>query len=359
MDPIAKNVEKQVIVRFFQPDMQLLKTTAKHLAATMPDAKLGLYGQAGEVLVVITAHAYAPAAATELTESAAEQFEQAAGAAAYGRGKGSLAYVTAGEMIESETVVAAADEATGALLETEFAATKRGTKVFDFGADSYTNPKISAKIDAAATFDPDDEETPLQNAADRAAAAAKCTRSDFGAAISGLEGGTEVYAAVAYKGTVYISQIPAGKDAGKQAALSVLDIIRRLLSKEDLPNSKSFRAGNEIDWNMPQKAKTAHKNLVPIVILIVLLLALCGACWYLASHFFFGKDKGDAVPASTSASVTQSVPAQSDAAVTPPPEGAPVSTPASAPAPAPAESAPATQGTTAPVNEGGVVHPFA
>ncbi|MEG1153183.1 MAG: hypothetical protein RSD61_01500, partial [Ruthenibacterium sp.] len=304
MDPIAKNIEKQVIVRFFQPDMQVLKATAKHLSTAMPDAKLGLYGQAGEVLVVITAHAYAPAAATELTESAADQFEQAAGACAYGRGKGGLAYVTAGEMIESEAVVAAADETTGALLDAEFAATKRGSKVFDFGADSYANPKMAAKIDAAATFDPDEDPAPLQSAADLATAAAKCTRADFGAAIAGLDEDGDVYAAVAHKGSVHISRIPAGKFAGKQAALSILDIIRRLLAKEDLPNSKCFRAGNEIDWNAPQKAKAANKNLVPIIILIVLLLALCGACWYLASHFFFGKDKGDAIPAGNSSSMT-------------------------------------------------------
>lgn len=358
MDPIAKNIEKQVIVRFFQPDMQVLKATAKHLAGSMPDAKLGLYGQAGEVLVVITAHAYAPAAATELTESAAEQFEQAAGATAYGRGKGSLAYVTAGAMIESEAVVAAADEATGALLDVEFSATKRGTKVFDFGADSYANAKMAAKIDAAATFDPDEEETPLQSAADLASAAAKCTRADFGVAITGLEDGGDVYAAVAHKGTVHISKIPAGQFAGKQAALSILDIIRRLLGKEDLPNSKSFRAGNEVDWNAPQKTKAANQNLVPIIILIVLLLALCGACWYLASHFFFGKDKGDAIPASTSTSMTQSMPASASTGGTVPENPVSASVPAADSTASTAPSAPA-QGTTTAVNSGGVVHPFA
>ena len=98
MQPMEKNVEKQLVVRTFEPDMNALKQTAKQLAH-MQDTSLNLYGQAGEVLIVVTARAYAQAAATELTENVAEQFELALGPAAYGRGKGSLAYFTAGELI--------------------------------------------------------------------------------------------------------------------------------------------------------------------------------------------------------------------------------------------------------------------
>ena len=115
MQPMEKNVEKQLVVRTFEPDMNALKQTAKQLAH-MQDTSLNLYGQAGEVLIVVTARAYAQAAATELTENVAEQFELALGPAAYGRGKGSLAYFTAGELIQSESTIAAADPATGALL---------------------------------------------------------------------------------------------------------------------------------------------------------------------------------------------------------------------------------------------------
>ena len=92
MQPMEKNVEKQLVVRTFEPDMNALKQTAKQLAH-MQDTSLNLYGQAGEVLIVVTARAYAQAAATELTENVAEQFELALGPAAYGRGKGSLAYL--------------------------------------------------------------------------------------------------------------------------------------------------------------------------------------------------------------------------------------------------------------------------
>ena len=62
----------------------------------MQDVALNLFGQAGEVLIVITARAHAPAAATELTERIAERFEMALGDAAYGRGKGSVAYFCGG-----------------------------------------------------------------------------------------------------------------------------------------------------------------------------------------------------------------------------------------------------------------------
>ena len=163
MEQNAKTVQKQVIVRLYQPDMDALKGAARQ-AGLQRDVQLKLYGQAGEVLVVIRAQAYAQAAATELTEMAAEQIEQAVGASAYARGKGSLAYVTAGEMIENECVIAAANPETGALMGEEFAATKRGAKVFDFGESSYNNTRTLHKIEDYAG-DPD-EETPLQMACD-------------------------------------------------------------------------------------------------------------------------------------------------------------------------------------------------
>ena len=54
MQPMEKNVEKQLVVRTFEPDMNALKQTAKQLAH-MQDTSLNLYGQAGEVLIVVTA----------------------------------------------------------------------------------------------------------------------------------------------------------------------------------------------------------------------------------------------------------------------------------------------------------------
>ena len=171
MQPMEKNVEKQLVVRTFEPDMNALKQTAKQLAH-MQDTSLNLYGQAGEVLIVVTARAYAQAAATELTENVAEQFELALGPAAYGRGKGSLAYFTAGELIQSESTIAAADPATGALLAEEFSHTKRGPSVFDFGDGSYNDSRVVAKIKNAVYKYAEEGNAP-QIAAARAAAAAR------------------------------------------------------------------------------------------------------------------------------------------------------------------------------------------
>ena len=169
MEQNAKTVQKQVIVRMYLPDMEALKAAAKSMRLQR-DIQMKLYGQAGEVLAVIRSQAYAPAAATELSETAAEQIEQAVGASAYARGKGSLAYVTAGELIENECILAAANAETGALVGEELAATKRGAKVFDFGESSYNNPRASRRIEDYAG-DPD-EETPLQMACDLGVAAA-------------------------------------------------------------------------------------------------------------------------------------------------------------------------------------------
>ncbi|NLS84220.1 MAG: hypothetical protein GXZ14_01200 [Ruminococcaceae bacterium] len=396
-----KNVTKQVIVRFFAPDMHKLKVTAKQLSVTSPDLKLGLYGQADEILVVLNAQSYAEAAAMQLTESGAQMFEDAMGDYSYGRGKGGLAYVTAGELMEARAYIAAGDEETGALLETEVKATKRGDKVFDFGDDSYLNDKVASKIEKAAIFDPNEATPAYQAAADWATAAAKCTKSEFGAAIKGF-GEEKLYAAIAHGKFVYVREIPASKDAEKCAALTLLDMTRRLLIGAGVPYAQSCKAGQELEWEgapaaavqtrapqakaMQSQAKASKKSvaysanddeddyvqkpkkkkkpsssagvsnkIVPIIVLVVLLVALVFAGYYLLNTFFFNKTGSDK-DASTSSSSAVSM-AQSVADSTTPQDGA-------APAdstPISADGAAASITTDAPAEAAsntGVVHPF-
>ncbi len=350
MESLEKNVEKQLIVRMFEPDMAALKQTAKQISA-MQDVQLNLYGQAGEVLVVVTVHAIAAAAATEMSERIASLFEDALGASVYGRGKGSLAYFTAGELIENEALIAAADPKTGALLGEEFSHTKRGTSVFDFGDSSYGDSRVMAKIKATAAknFEPGDN---AQMAAARAAAASKCARAEFGVAIGGVGvEGKDVYLAVAYKGYVYLRRFSQKPDAGKRAALAALDITRRLLQKEEpSPATRVFKANTDFSWDAPvAKRKTGNKYLAPIIVLAVLLVALGIACWYFFTHFTLGSDVPDTVPASTSQSISQPAPAGSTSAA---------STPADSTQGEPADSTPASSQSQAPADANGAVHPF-
>ena len=306
MVDMEKNVEKQLIVRTFEPDMGALKAAARQLRG-VSDLGLNLYGQAGEVLVVITARSHAAAAATELTERVAQQLETALGEAAYGRGKGSLAYFTAGELIENEALIAASDSKTGALLAEEFSRTKRGSQVFDFGDSSYSDSRVMSKIKetAAKHCQPGNE---AQMAAARAAAAGKCARAEVGVCITGvgLEG-RQVYVAVACKGYVYMRRLPQSPDAGKKAALIALDITRRLMA--GLPVSeatRAFKANSNFTWDAPVQPKARNRALAPIIVLAVLLVALAVACWYFLTHFsLFGSDS-DTVPASAPASISES-----------------------------------------------------
>ncbi len=246
-----KNVEKQLIVRTFEPDMAVLKQVAKQMNG-MQDVALNLFGQAGEVLIVITARAHAPAAATELTERIAERFEMALGDAAYGRGKGSVAYFAAGELMQAEALVAASDPKTGGLLGEEFSHTKRGANVFDFGDSSYQDSRVAAKIKTMAAKNCD-ATYPPQVAAARAAAAAKCSKAEFGVSVTGLgKAGRDVYMAVAYGGQVYVRRFAQTPDAGKRCALAALDTIRRLLQGADTPAMRVFKANSDFDWDAPE-----------------------------------------------------------------------------------------------------------
>ena len=241
-----KNVEKQLIVRTFEPDMAVLKQVAKQMSG-MQDVALNLFGQAGEVLIVITARAHAPAAATELTERIAERFEMALGDAAYGRGKGSVAYFAAGELMQAEALVAASDPKTGGLLGEEFSHTKRGSNVFDFGDSSYQDSRVAAKIKAMAAKNCD-ATYPPQVAAARAVAAAKCSKAEFGVSVTGLgKAGRDVYMAVAYGNRVYVRRFAQTPDAGKRCALAALDTIRRILQGADTPAMRVFKANSDFD----------------------------------------------------------------------------------------------------------------
>jgi nicotinamide mononucleotide (NMN) deamidase PncC len=302
---MEKNVEKQLILRAYEPDMNVLKATAKQLVG-MQDVSLNLYGQAKEVLLVITAHSYAPAAATELTEMVAEQFENALGAAAYGRGKGSLAYFTAGELLETEATVAAADAHTGELLGEEFSHTKRGSQVFDFGETSYDDARIADKIDVMACRNFEEGNT-AQKAAAYATAAAKYARCEYGVCITDSAEEGKVYVAVAYKGYVYMRRFAQGAEADKRAALTALDTIRLLACKLPTPKAHVFKANTDFDWNDPVRKSPNNPYLAPIVVLAVLLVALGIACWYFFSNFSLGDTTGDAVPVSTGVSDAASV----------------------------------------------------
>ena len=350
-----KNVEKQLIVRTFEPDMAVLKQVAKQMNG-MQDVALNLFGQAGEVLIVITARAHAPAAATELTERIAERFEMALGDAAYGRGKGSVAYFAAGELMQAEALVAASDPKTGGLLGEEFSHTKRGANVFDFGDSSYQDSRVAAKIKAMAAKNCD-ATYPPQVAAARAAAAAKCSKAGFGVSVTGLgKAGRDVYMAVAYGGQVYVRRFAQTPDAGKRCALAALDTIRRLLQGADTPAMRVFRANSDFDWDAPEAPRkkgrpaaggAGKKNsgmLAPIIVLVVLLIALGVAVWYFFTHFTLGPEPS--VPAGGS-SISQSAAAGSGSLPASTSQSAGSTSQASAPA-----------GHSMSLGEDGAYHPF-
>ena len=354
MQSLEKHVEKQIIVRMFEPDMNVLKQAARQISA-MPDTALNLYGQGGEVLLVAKVRAIAEAAATQMTENIAEQLEQALGDAVYGRGKGSLAYFTAGELIENECIVAAADPKTGALLAEEFSHTKRGSSVYDFGDSSYGDSRVMEKIKAKSAKRAEGGNS-ASLAAARAEAAAKCSRADVGVAVTGGGEGKHVYLAVYYKGYVYMRRFSPSADVGKRAALAALDITRRLMLNAEV-NARTFKAGAPFDWNAPAQPKKRNPYLVPIIVLAVLLVALAVACWYFFSHFTLGSEQ-DNVPAASVSSAAQQLPESGSASL---PESVPQSqsaaadgTDASAPA---SQTAPAASTPAADAN--GVVSHFA
>ncbi|MEG2931743.1 MAG: hypothetical protein RR825_08135, partial [Ruthenibacterium sp.] len=286
--------------------------------------------------------------------------------------------VVVGEMEQDETTLVAADDATGSLLEAELQPVTNAEKVFDFGQNSFRNARMADKIADAALMDDEESEDPIQLSADRSFAARKCTKSDFGVSIVDVEGGKMVCAAVTYGKMVYVRCIRPAPDAGKAAAMTALDMIRRLTLGMPISYARAFKAGQEIDWNEPMQQKGGKskstsgkssgskpsggkKNLaVPIVLLVLVAIALCVAIWYVVNTFII-KDEG-------------SMPVDGGMSMSVPMDGASVPTDVSVPAadtgavasPAGSTAAPdaAASGAASTVTDAGagtgapVVHPF-
>ena len=299
-------------------------------------------------------------------------FELSLGDTVYGRGKGSLAYFTAGELIEHEANIAAADAGTGVLLEEEFSHTKRGPSVFDFGEGTYHDQRFLNKVQDSEERYADEGDIP-QSVAARAVAAAKYGHADFGAAMMGLGSGEYVYIAVAHRGYVYLRRLKDHDTAGKSAALMMLDLVRRLMKNQSVDNARMFRANSDFVWDEPIKKKRSNPYLVPIIVLAVLLAALGGAWWYFFTHYSLGDGEGDMLPAgnSTSASAPAAPDAQTPAPADPQPaadgadgaDGAGVpgedgTQPAEDGTPAPEGDASAGGTGTGQVDENGVFSPY-
>ncbi len=298
----------QIILRMFQPDMNLLKVTARQLSE-LPHIKLNLYGQGGEVLVVVTAEGRT-APATELCENAAAQMEAAMGDVVYSRGKTPLAKYVAKLLNKNELNIMAPDEETGTLLEAEFKNVETADKIYDFGQDSYHHSKMANKIADAAIMDDEESDDPVQLSADRSFAAKKCTKADFGVSIASVQGKSTMAVAVTYGKYVYITSIKMAEDAKKKAVMSAFDMIRRLVKGYEIPYARTFKAAQEIDWNEPVLnagnkgvKKSSDKSLVvPIIILIIVSIALGVGIWYVVQNFIITDESAMPVTGDTSTS---------------------------------------------------------
>lgn len=292
------NVERQVVLRSFMPDINTLKSTAKRISA-VPGAQLNLYAKAGEVLVVITSSTHTTAAASELCEGAARRFEADLGDAVYARGKVTLAQTAVLALARKNRLVCAADAATGELLGEQMLTAKNVDAVYDFGHDSYDSEMLGSRL-ARRVYEAQSGANLADAANAMAVAAQKCTKTDYGVAFTGLDGEKGVVVAVAAKYCVYIARVAAGEDAGKQAALMALDIMRRDMLKLDQPQARMFAKNKPVIWNHPMK----NRSRLPLLITILVLLAVVAGLWWVSYKLTWFDAPASASSAPASSMVT-------------------------------------------------------
>ena len=119
-----------------------------------------------------------------------------------------------------------------------------------------------------------------------------------------------------YKGRVWARKIRPGEEAGKTAALTILDTVRLILQKQPVPYAKQFRAGKDAVWSEGKRAEKsggAGKAVLTALIVIILAAAIGVGVWYALTTFVFTHDEPES--SSVSTSQVQSLPeSQSTAA---------------------------------------------
>lgn len=171
-----------------------------------------------ETLVQITSHADTTAAASVILDYCQDRVAQACGAALYGTGEENLYQVLIKIMLQKDLLFVPADERVRSMWERPLSNVENAGAVYDFGACSCADAKVSKKIEQAAQK----QAFPLAAAQARIAAACRVTQADWAAACFEPDGEPMTVLVGNEKGCwVYTLK------EGQRPALWITDILRR------------------------------------------------------------------------------------------------------------------------------------
>ena len=233
------------VLRVFGPSTAQVSAVLREAAAKGCPG-LRLLGKDGEFAVCITARTATPAAAEALCGEWEKTLRARLGAAVFAVGERSLPQAALDALLAEGLLLAAADEATGTLLGDVLRPLQHAEAAFDFGTQSYADPKKAGRIEAPTGWLRRWPNCPVQPVAGAASAARRVSGADWGAAFQPAQGQTPAFVVLAGEKGAWLRALTPAQAQPAQAARWLLDIVRRAaLGLEQAPGTESFRLGQE------------------------------------------------------------------------------------------------------------------
>ena len=246
------------VLRLFGPELHEVTPVLRRAAAEgCPGLRLGQ--RDGEYAVCIQAHADTQQQAREICSQWQQQLSTSFGPALFGLDTVDLAQAAASALAGARKLLVAADPAAGQLLEQQLGPVDLGRAVFDFGAQSYADPKQAPRMQELPAWAKKTGNA-VTRAAGRAQQTLRITQADYAAALvpASQDHPTVVLLCGAARGWMRV--LPQDASAGL-AANWLLDMARRAADLLPMPASvQTFRMGKALPDAEPQEAPPVQQT---------------------------------------------------------------------------------------------------
>ena len=310
--------ESRLLLRAFGPGMNRI-TAIMRKAAKQGCPDLGLLTRDGEYIICARPKEDNSEQAQAETDRWKNWFLSELGAAVFAEGQTELSEAAIQAMAKKHKLFVAADERTGTILNRRLSGRELAGSVYDFGQHSYADPAKAKTIRPDRKLEKKYPDQPVQHTAGLAQSARKQTEADWSVSYVPAQNRDPAYVLICSAKKLYLRVLPVSKDPEQQAAVWMLDLLRRLAlglsmepevavfdygkdappllalisdepvcsdAEEDVPISLREEAKELFDDNVSQKPETiVHKTRWGRVLGCILLVGAVVAAVLLGSNY--------------------------------------------------------------------------
>ncbi|MDO4566385.1 MAG: nicotinamide-nucleotide amidohydrolase family protein, partial [Oscillospiraceae bacterium] len=239
----------------------------------------------------IYAHASSDEAAKKMLNKKVRQYRELLGEYIFSENGEELEEVVMGMLIKSGHKLALAESCTGGLLAGRLTSVPGASKVFEYGAVTYTNKCKQAALGVDSSILRKYSAVSSAVAAEMAKGALAKSKADIALAVTGIAGPTNegyidkpvglVYIALADKSRVLVKKFNFGNKRSREnvremSVHNALDMLRRHLAGLKIEGAREFGPGDIADMDKKGRARKKSSLAVEKGLVSLLLLALVG-----------------------------------------------------------------------------------